>query len=245
MLKQYNHVGMKKLKYPMHQIHNDLSTSLDREILENLAQMECFSQDKLQQKKVESFTKKLVAAKCLYSARKATIEEEEYDCGGYAIAQVLGFKKNLAVLLELTPIKALDLFKYFKQTNNPKKNDLIFYCTTSSHVTSHIGIVLEKDKIESKWGTTSFIAEHKKSKLPFSYGDNFFEGTLKNKFRILPQNLLLYLMEYDAQINAYKWQRKLNNGLLRYYSSIASSDTAIAKKLVCEPLSTIELLRKG
>lgn len=246
MLKQYTYTGAKKSKYPLYHIRNDWSTSLDREILENLANLECFFQNELQQKKVESFTKKLIAEKYLYSARKATIEEEKYDCGGYALAKALGFKKNSSVSLELTPVKALNLFKYFKQTNNPKKNDLIFYFVTSSiPVTSHIGVVLENNKIESKWGTTRFIAEHEKSKLPFSYGNDFSFYTLKNKFRILPRSLLLNLMEYDAQANACKYRRKLNTCLLRYYSLIANSNTATALKLICEPLSTIELLRKG
>ena len=242
MLKQYAHHDKKKEKYASYCIPNDILTSVTRKTLENVGIIECLSLNELQQKQSECFIKELIAEEYLYSARRPTDEEKKYDCINYALAQVLGFKKILAIPLESIAISALDLHKYFKQTNKPKKNDLVVYTITrNAALTSHVSIFLQEDEFESKWGA-SIIARHKKSNLPSSYGKYIYFLTLKNKFRTVSRDMLWNLMEYDADANFYLRSRKLSDSLLRYYALIANSDTLTAQSLISMPLSTIELL---
>src|SRR5438105_4448970 len=136
----------------------------------------------------------LVSEKCLYSIRNQTVEEAQYECMQYMLAKTIGFKSNhIKIMLENYASTCIDEFKYFKQTDRPKRNDIVIYSTTRNLKSpSHYGIFLDHDKVESKWGNSSDIVVHKLFHTP-PYGDYATFWTLKNKFRKLPQALLINL----------------------------------------------------
>ena len=70
----------------------------------------------------------LVSENCLYSIRNQTVEEAQYECMQYMLAKTIGFKSNhIKIMLENYASTCIDEFKYFKQTDRPKRNDIVAF----------------------------------------------------------------------------------------------------------------------
>lgn len=179
----------------------------------------------------------LVSEGYLYSIRNPTEEEEKYECYQYVLAKTLGFKNNNVLMtLENTQLSSSDPFKYLKQTNTPKLNDFMIYSLTKDmNSYTHFAIFLGHDKGESKLGHDPHIAIHKLFYLPLQYGNYLTFWTLKNKFRKLPQDLLIKLMDHDNRANYCSFMGILLNELLDYYSKIASMNASDVKEFMTTP----------
>jgi len=250
MLKISKAFGAKKnLKYKSH-IQNDFETEQIRKILDNLGAAEAFSQAEKSQADLEELKartilmrEKLVEHNYLHSIRQATHEEKKYECVGYVLAKTLGFKHNIMITLEISPLSVFNPFKYFKQTSHPQPHDIVIYSTSEiATLTSHMGIFLDNDHIESKWGNSSDIVVHKLFNIPMMYGDYACFFTLKNKFRKLPKELLINLILYDITTNTCDMQRKLRNGLIEYYGILKSKNILLIKTLL--PMSTLDIVSR-
>lgn len=232
-----------KLKYDP-QVQNDPTITSVRKVLNHLTTFEEQSKqlkgnDLEELRALDRQIRNLVMENnIVYSIRLPTNEEKEYRCQEYALAKILGLREKVTPLeTESWTCLTLNLFKYFKETNKPRVNDLVVYSNDQhdSH-TNHIGIVLDKGLIESKWGSSSEIVVHRLFSVPLSYGDYARFFTLKNTFKKLPKKLLLAIMHNDIVMNSYDLQRKERELLLKYYGLIKSYDKRLEKVL---PLADI------
>ncbi len=226
-----------KLKYDPQLIPNDSTMISIRKMLNHLTTFEeqskqLKSNDLEELRALDSQIRNVsLENNILHSIRLPTDEERKYRCQDYALAKTLGFKGEVMHFdWGSESYLTLNIFKYFKETNKPRTNDLVVYSDDQhdSH-TNHIGIVLDNGLIESKWGSSSEIVVHQLFSVPLGYGDYARFFTLKNAFKQLPKNLLLAIMHNDMIINSYDLQRNERELLIKYYTLIKSYDKQLEK----------------
>lgn len=171
--------------------------------------------------------KKLIENGDIYTIKYAIHEEKECDCALYALAKTIGFKSNLIAQVGSSTSISVNIFKYFKQTNNPQKNDLVIYSNTKEvSGKTHTGIVIDHDTFESKWGISPCIMVHPLFHVPEVYGNYAYFFTLRNRFRTLPKELLINLMHHDTIIIHGNTNAAWRSCLLKYYYLLGRLDPA-------------------
>lgn len=249
------HLAFSSLAYGMQQISEkypfivpiDPDITHVRNFIEIIGNYEILKKKAIDQEEFQSMKRakckrmrELVDRNYVYSMRKPIGEEKEYDCSAYVFATTIGFTLNSQAISLGVPkagiLRQCAFRKYFKRTNDPKKNDLVVYYTKEKHVKNiaHIGIFIDQDHVESKWGRKHIIV-HKLFHVPFRYGNFVQYYTLKNKYRIIIKDpslliqdqkrhlndFLINSIQNDVINNYFNVVRKKYNNLLKYYMKIS------------------------
>ena len=97
--------------------------------------------------------------------RDATKREQEERCFNHAISQITGNTVPLTLYKKNNDKKksTINIEKYFKQTVDLQKNDLVLYTDNeNSYAINHCAVVIDKDEniFESKLGQSRKIVHH-------------------------------------------------------------------------------------
>lgn len=113
------------------------------------------------------------------------IQEDRYNfsCLHYALQKILGFEFEEEINF---PGRLFSIFveDYFEQTKNPQPNDLVIYTYDKNELMmTHFAVVINNEIVESKWGYSPEIRQHKLLDLPTTFGNTAWFYTLKKEYR--------------------------------------------------------------
>ncbi len=120
--------------------------------------------------------------------RDATKKEQEERCFNHAISQITGNTIPLTLYKKNNDKKksTINIEKYFKQTVDLQKNDLVLYTDNeNSYAINHCAVVIDTDEniFESKLGQSRKIVHHQPFAVPNCYGNAISYWTLKDKYQ--------------------------------------------------------------
>jgi len=176
----------------------------------------------LHQQDIALLKKGLITTQLISSMRNAVEKEKDFDCHSYAFAKIFNLNENPLIHFESKKAFTLNIEQYYRITEKPKINDLVFYGSVDNH-NKHTGIYLGKDMVESKWGAKGLIIQHPLLNLPISYGDIITYWTIKDKYlskHIPTSKYLRPILEGDILEKKYDAAVKYANILIKYYKLI-------------------------
>ena len=238
-----------------------MTTTINRKTLDIFIELNNLNSTNIPLQKIELLKKMVIQKKLLYSLKNPTEEEKKYDCMAYALANTIGLKDAMYGKFESCLIPLIQVDNYFKPTDDPQRDDLAFY-TSSEDILDfkHCGIFIDYNRILSKWGTTSIIAEHKLFNIPTVYDDYVYFSKLEKKFEQLAKSLqidkkkfLIDIIRHDIAQSKYGYQIAFGTILLKYYKAIAnlkltnnvSYNQSIIALALFEPPVTVDNLQEN
>jgi hypothetical protein len=133
--------------------------------------------------------------------KKATDQEAEWTCFGYAIYKATGSTVPLNMWKNKNYKKTtIDIEKFFEQTESPQKNGIVIYSIYHHYrEIKHFAYIITSTIFESKCGKSRNIIHHALFDLPNTYGNIASFWTLREEY-VHSQEMLLETIKNDADL---------------------------------------------